>query len=53
MEIKDRIKKVRLAVGLSQVKFAKRIAAAASLISEIEGGVRKVHERAIRLIIAE
>ena len=53
MEIKDRIKEVRNAIGLSQVKFAERIAVAASLISEIEGGVREAHERAIRLIIAE
>lgn len=53
MEIKDRVKEVRIAIGLSQVKFAKRIAVAASFISEIEGGVREINERAIRLIIAE
>jgi transcriptional regulator with XRE-family HTH domain len=53
MEIKDRIKEVRTAIGISQVKFAERIAVAASLISEIEGGVREPNERAIRLIIAE
>jgi len=53
MEIKDRIKEVRTAIGISQVKFARRIAVAASFISEIEGGVREPNERAIRLIIAE
>jgi len=53
MEIKDRIKDVRTTIGLSQVKFAERIAVAASFISEVESGVRDVNERAIRLIIAE
>jgi transcriptional regulator with XRE-family HTH domain len=53
MDIKDRIKEVRIAVGISQVSFAKRIAVAASYISEIEGGAREANERAIRLIIAE
>ena len=53
MEIKDRIKAVRKAVGITQVKFAKRVAVTASYISEIEGGVREANERVIRLVIAE
>ena len=53
MEIRDRIKEVRTAVGITQVKFAERIAVAASYISEVEGGVREANERALRLIIAE
>ena len=53
MEMRDRIKEVRTAIGLSQVKFAERIAVASSYISEVEGGVREPNERAIRLIIAK
>lgn len=53
MEIKDRIKQVRSAVGITQGKFAERIAVAASYISEVESGVKEANERAIRLIIAE
>jgi len=53
MEIKDRIKELRTALGITQAKFAERIAVVASFISEIEGGVREINERAIRLIIAE
>lgn len=53
MEIKDRVKEVRTAVGITQRKFAERIAVVASFISEVEGGVREINERAIRLIIAE
>jgi len=53
MEIKDRVKAIRTTVGITQVKFAKRIAVATSYISEIENGVKEINERAIRLIIAE
>jgi len=53
MEIKDRIKEVRNAVGITQRKFAERIAVVASHISEVEGGVREPNERTIRLIITE
>ena len=53
MEIKDRIKELRIELGLTQAKFAERVAIVASFISEIEGGVREINERAIRLIIAE
>ena len=51
--IKERVKEVRLAAGISQAKFAKQIAVSPSFISEVEGGTRKINERAIRLIINE
>jgi len=53
MAIKDRIKEIRTSIGIIQVKFAERIAISTSYISEIENGVKKVNERAIRLITAE
>ena len=52
MELKDRIKEVRTALGITQAKFAERIAVATSYVSEVEGGIREPNERAIRLIIA-
>jgi len=53
MEIKGRIKEIRKTVGLTQTKFAKRIAVATSYVSEVESGVKEINERAMRLIIAE
>ena len=53
MEMRERIKELRKTIGLTQGQFAKRIAIVASYISEIESGVRKINERAVRLIIAE
>jgi len=53
MEIKDRIKEVRTTIGITQGKFAKRIAISTSYISEIEKGIKEVNERVIRLIAAE
>ena len=53
MGIGMRIKELRTAVGITQAKFAKRIAVVASYISEIESGIRDINERAIRLTIAE
>jgi transcriptional regulator with XRE-family HTH domain len=53
MEIGRRIKEIRTAVGITQVKFAERIAISTSYISEIENGLKVVNERTIRLIIAE
>ena len=53
METGNRIKELRTALGITQAKFAERIAVFASFISEIEGGVREINERAIRLTIAE
>jgi transcriptional regulator with XRE-family HTH domain len=53
MEIGNRIKELRTTIGITQAKFAERIAIVASYVSEIEGGVREANERALRLIIAE
>ena len=52
MEIKDRVKALRMALGLTQVKFAERVALFSSNISEVENGIREINERAIRLILA-
>jgi transcriptional regulator with XRE-family HTH domain len=51
MELKDRVKVPRTAVGTTQAKFAERMAISTSYISEIECGVEP-NERAMRLIIA-
>jgi len=53
MEIKDRIREVRNAVGITQVKFAERIAISTSYISELENGLKEANERVIRLVSAE
>ena len=53
MEIKDRLKELRNALGITQVKFAERIAISTSYISEVEGGIKEINERVLRLIIAE
>ena len=53
MEIKDRIKELRTTIGITQVKFAERIAISTSYISEVEGGIKEINERVLRLIIAE
>jgi len=53
MEIGDRVKEIRTSVGITQVKFAERIAISTSYVSEIETKVKEPNERTIRLIIAE
>jgi len=53
MDLKGRIKEVRLAVGIPQIKFAERIAISTSYISEIENGIKEPNERVLRLIISE
>jgi len=53
MEIGNRIKEIRTAIGITQVKFAERIAVAKSLISELENGIKEPNERVVRLIVAE
>ena len=53
VEIKDRVKELRTAIGITQVKFAERIAISTSYISEVESGVKEINERVLRLIIAE
>lgn len=46
----QRVKQVRLALGLSQPKFAEAIAISKSYMAEIELGNRTVNERMIKLI---
>lgn len=48
--INDRIKEVRLALGLSQAKFAKAISISNGYIAGIELGNRNVNDRLIKLI---
>ena len=53
MEIRDRIKEVRNAIGITQAKFAERIAISTSYISELEKGLKDATERILRLIASE
>ena len=46
----QRVKEVRLALGLSQAKFAKAIAISNGYIAGIEVGNNKVNDRLIKLI---
>ena len=48
--INQRIKEVRLALNLSQAKFAKAISISNGYIAEIELGNRNVNDRLIKLI---
>jgi len=53
MLIHERIKMVRTSVGLSQVKFAKRMAISSSYLAEIELNNKAASERIIRLLVSE
>jgi len=53
MTINERIKEVRLALELTQTKFAQRIAIATSYIAGMELGTKKVNDRIILLISME
>ena len=53
MEIRDRLKELRTTLGITQVKFAERIAISTSYISEVESGIKEINERVLRLILAE
>ena len=53
MPINERLRQIRQASNLSQVKFAERIAIAHSYIADMEHGKKPVNERIIRLIAAE
>ncbi|MCL1845618.1 MAG: helix-turn-helix domain-containing protein [Defluviitaleaceae bacterium] len=53
MDIGDRVKAIRTSVGITQTKFAERIAVSTSYVSEIETKVKEPNERAIRLMAAE
>ena len=50
MSANERIKQVRLAVGMSQAKFAKEIAISNGYVAGIELGRRKVNARLIMLV---
>lgn len=53
MVVNDRVKEVRHALGLTQIKFAERIAISQSYLVSIELGNKKINERTIRLISME
>ena len=53
MEIRDRIKDIRISIGLTQAKFAERIAISNSYISELENGTKEANERILRLVATE
>jgi len=53
VKIHERIKEVRAILGLSQAKFAKRIAISPSYLAEIELGNKTPAERIIRLLAVE
>jgi len=53
MSSNERIKEVRVAMGLTQSSFAKRIAISLSYLTEIEHGNKSVSERVIRLVSSE
>jgi transcriptional regulator with XRE-family HTH domain len=53
MDVNQRIKQVRNAIGLSQAKFAKRMAISSSYLAEIELNKKEATERVIRLLAVE
>jgi len=53
MEVNQRIKQVRNAIGLSQAKFAGRMAISSSYLAEIELNKKEATERVIRLLAVE
>ena len=53
MSINMRIKQIRKELGLTQMKFAQRIALSTSYLAGMEAGTKKVNERVIRLIVTE
>jgi len=53
MNVNERIKETRAAIGISQAKFAKRIAISGSYLAEIEAYRKPASERIIRLVVSE
>jgi len=53
MNVNERLKKVREAIGISQAKFAERIAISSSYISDLEKGSKEVNERITHLVSAK
>ena len=52
-EVRERIKKVRTALNVSQRDFAKRVFISHALLGEIELGNRNINDRTIQLITTE
>ena len=52
-EIKQRVKKVRETLNISQRDFARRIFISQSLLGDIELGKRNINDRTIQLIAVE
>jgi len=53
LQVHERIRQVRSQIGLSQAKFAERIAISASYLADIELNNKVASERVIRLLSAE
>jgi len=53
MSLNERIKEVRSTIGLSQAKFANRMAISSSYLADMELSKMEVTERIIRLLCAE
>jgi len=53
MTVNERVRSVRHALNLTQMKFSKQISISTSYLAGIEIGDRKVNERVIRLIGSE
>lgn len=53
LSVNTRIKELRNSLGISQAKFAKRIAISSSYVAEIETHKKPASERVVRLIVAE
>ena len=53
MTINERIKQLRLDLGLSQARFAQDISVSAGYIASIELGNRRVNDRIIKLICTQ
>jgi transcriptional regulator with XRE-family HTH domain len=50
LDIKDRIKQIRMALSLSQAEFAEKMGIGQAAVSAIENGIRNVTDRNITLI---
>ena len=53
MQLHERIREVRTALGLSQAKFATRMAISSSYLADIELNNKPATERIVRLLSAE
>ena len=53
MQINKRIRETRMTIGMTQAKFAERIAISAGYLAEIEHNKKPANERIVRLLTAE